>query len=182
MALKLHLGCGKRYLPGFFHVDAIPFDHLDRVGDISSLYFLTTNTVDEIYASHVLEHFKRADLPKVLQEWQRVLKPDGILRLAVPNFSAIVEQYQTSGSLEGLQGLLYGGQTYDYNFHHIAFDMKQITDILERNGFTNISTYDWKTFLPEGFDDYSRAYIPHMDESGRLMSLNIIAHKKQDSI
>lgn len=176
--IKLHLGCGKRYLPGFLHVDAIRYDHLDYVGDISKLYFIESNTVSEIYASHVLEHFKRADLPIVLAEWKRVLKPNGLLRLSVPNFAAIVDQYRESNSLEGLQGLLYGGQTYEYNFHHIAFDFKHISEILNNNGFINIVHYDWRKFLPAGFDDYSRAYIPHMDESGRLMSLNLIAHKK----
>lgn len=175
--MKLHLGCGKRHLPGYVHVDVIPFDHLDHVADISRLDFIGSDAVDEVYASHVLEHFKQKDIPRVLQEWRRVLKPHGTLRLAVPDFAAIVKRYQQTGTLDGLQGLLFGGQSYEYNFHHIAFDLASITALLTRQGFSGIETYDWKAFLPAGYDDYSRAYLPHMDQTGLLMSLNIIARK-----
>ena len=38
--------------------------------------------------------------------------------------------------------------------------------------------YDWRDFLPDGFDDYSRCYLPHMDfEHGQLMVLNVTAEK-----
>jgi len=53
--------------------------------------------------------------------------------------------------------------------------------LLEKAGFTNISTYDWREFLPDDYDDYSRAYLPHMDfDSGRLMSLNMVARKARE--
>lgn len=177
--IKLHLGCGKKILPGFLHIDIIPFDHLDYVYDISNLDFIESLTIDEIYASHVLEHFNRKKIMFVLKEWNRLLVNNGILRLAVPDFSSIVEQYNENKNVEELEGLLYGGQTYEYNFHHITFDIKYISKLLTEAGFTNISTYDWRDFLPEEYDDYSRAYLPHMNQNGRLMSLNIIAYKTE---
>lgn len=75
-------------------------------------------------------------------------------------------------------GLLYGGQDYEYNYHYTAFDFGSLKKRLEDNGFVGVKRYDWREFLPDGFDDYSRSYIPHMDfDNGKLMSLNIVAVK-----
>ncbi|GHV06377.1 hypothetical protein AGMMS50229_11080 [Campylobacterota bacterium] len=45
-------------------------------------------------------------------------------------------------------------------------------------GFTNIRRYDWRETEHSGIDDYSQAYIPHMDrENGTLVSLNVECEK-----
>lgn len=98
--------------------------------------------------------------------------------MAVPNFAAIVEEYQTNNNLEMLMGLLYGGQNYEYNYHYQTFDKTVLEKKLRQVGFVHIEEYDWRDFLPKDYDDFSRAYLPHMDfEHGRLMSLNLIARK-----
>ncbi len=84
----------------------------------------------------------------------------------------------SSKNLELIMGLLYGGQNYEYNFHYQAYDFNRLSDLLKEVGFSKIERYDWKDFLPPDYDDFSRAYLPHMDfEKGRLMSLNVIAIK-----
>ena len=183
--MKLHLGCGKKYLHGYMHVDVMPYDHIDYVSDIKDLSFAKDNSVEEIYACHVLEHIDRNEIGTTLQEFYRILVPQknaegkgGILRIAVPDFEAIVEEYHSNGDLELVLGLLYGGQDYEYNYHYQAYDFMRIEKLLKEAGFRTVSKYEWKDFLPEGYDDFSRAYLPHMDfENGRLMSLNIIAEK-----
>jgi len=62
--------------------------------------------------------------------------------------------------------------------HHRVFDFAFLKDMLERVGFVDVGLYDTDAFLPVGFDDYSRAYLPHMDPAGRLMSLNVVAMKR----
>jgi hypothetical protein len=75
-------------------------------------------------------------------------------------------------------GLLYGGQDYEYNFHHVAFDFKFLEKHLTKVGFKNIRRYDWRKTRHKDYDDFSQAYIPHMDkEHGILMSLNVEAEK-----
>jgi len=177
--MKLHIGCGKKYIAGYKHLDVIDFEHVDFVCDTRKLSMIEDASASEIYACHILEHVERDEVVTVLREWNRVLKDGGTLRVAVPDFEAVVAEYQEKKDLQCFQGLLYGGQTYDYNYHHVAFDLLTLKTFLSDAGFELVERYEWRDFLPENYDDYSRSYLPHMDfEHGLLMSLNVTAVKK----
>lgn len=106
------------------------------------------------------------------------MKLGGILRLAVPDFEAVVEEYLSSKNLGKLQSFLHGGSKYEYDFHYQTYDFKRLSALLKGAGFREVERYDWREFLPPNYDDYSRSYLPHMDfEHGRLMSLNVTAKK-----
>ena len=172
--MKLHLGCGKRYIPGFIHIDAVDFTHIDHVATIDNLSFITDNSIDTIYNCHVLEHFKRRDIERVLAEWFRVIKPGGVLRISVPDFGKLCSVYQREGKLDLIIGALFGRQDYLYNIHYNVFDFSSLSALLIRCGFTDINTYDWRQTEHANVDDFSQAYIPHMDkENGTLISLNV---------
>jgi|GEM_PF-3399702 len=40
--IQLHLGCGKRYIPGFIHVDLSDYPHIDYKHNIKDLSIKTT--------------------------------------------------------------------------------------------------------------------------------------------
>lgn len=175
---KLHIGCGKVYIPGFIHVDLMDFDHIDYKIPADNLSVFDDSSADLIYACHILEHFKRTEIKNVLQEWFRVLKPGGILRVSVPGFEEIVAIYQKYGDLKLVLGPLVGGQTYLYNFHYMAFDFKFLSELLKEAGFKEVRRYDWRKTEHAKIDDFSQAYIPHMDkENGMPVSLNVEAIK-----
>ena len=178
--MKLHLGCGRRHIPGFVHVDAQPAPHVDLVGPVERLP-LGDASASLIYASHLLEHFDRHSYQAVLAEWFRVLKPGGILRLAVPDFAACAAVYYESGLADGLSGvlgLIVGGQRDRYDYHKMIFDEESLRRDLLKAGFREVRRWDWRATEHSHVDDYSQAYIPHMQkEDGRLMSLNIEAVK-----
>lgn len=77
----LHLGSGRHNWPGWVNVDQDP--RADVQADIRHLGN-PDNSVDRIVAVHVFEHFYRWDVPAVLAEWKRVLKPGGKLTLELP--------------------------------------------------------------------------------------------------
>jgi len=52
---------------------------------------------DVVYSSHMLEHLERPEARRFLREAARVLKPDGILRIVVPDLQRLVAQYLESG-------------------------------------------------------------------------------------
>lgn len=176
--MKLHLGCGQRYIPGFIHIDAIDYPHVDHVAAIDSLSFIQDSTIDLIYNCHVLEHFKRRDVGRVLLEWRRVLKPQGTLRVSVPDFGSLCDVYRQYGRLDLVIGALFGRQDYLYNIHYNVFDFDDLSAALTRAGFVNVRRYDWRRTEHADVDDYSQAYIPHMDkERGKLISLNVECDK-----
>jgi predicted SAM-dependent methyltransferase len=185
--MKLNLGCGENYIDGFVHVDVDTGDHIDHQMDIKKLDIFEDNSADLIYSSHSLEYFDRIEVKQVLNEWRRVLKPNGILRLAVPDFEAIVKVYKKFGDLDhkGILGPLYGHWSYKNKeglvnkFHHkTAYDFNSLKTVLLSCGFRNVNRYNWQETIHKDYDDYSQAYIPHMDkENGILISLNVEASK-----
>ena len=106
--LKLHVGCGKPFIPGFVHIDQVAFPHVDHVQDIGRLANFADNSASVIYACQVIEYFDREEVVGVLADWRRVLAPDGILRLSVPNFAVICKLYQSGIVLDKFLGTLYG--------------------------------------------------------------------------
>ena len=178
MIMKLHLGCGNKILKGFINVDVREMEGVDLIDDVSKLKSITNNSVDLIYACHVLEHFGRHEYMSVLKRWYEVLNDGGILRISVPNFSEIVNQYNKNKDLPKLIGLLYGGQTYEQNYHYYTWDFESIKKDLISIGFKCVDYYDWESTEHSEVDDFSQSYLPHMDKkNGVLMSLNIEAKK-----
>jgi predicted SAM-dependent methyltransferase len=178
---KLHLGCGKRFIPGFCHIDAQAAPHVDIVAQVEDLSFIPSETIDLIYASHVLEHFGRWEFRLVLAEWRRVLKPGGVLRIAVPDFAACATLYYEHGledGLNGLIGLISGGQRNPYDLHKMIFDEALLSRELLLVGFRSVRRWDWRTTEHAAIDDYSQAYIPHLNkDTGMLVSLNLEAER-----
>lgn len=175
--MKLNLGCGKRnFGKDWIHIDGSNYEHIHS-HDIENLPF-EENTVDIIYASHVFEYFDREECVNVLQKWKNVLKPGGILRLAVPNFEEYTRLYVNGKiTLDQCLGPLYGKWKMTETetiYHKTTYDFTSLKQILENNGFKDVKKWDWKQVEHGNSDDYSQSYIPHMDkENGTLMSLNI---------
>lgn len=176
--IKLHLGCGSKKIDNFINIDVRYQPNVDKIENIKLLRSFKNDSVDLIYASHVLEHFSRWDYMNVLERWYEVLKKDGILRLAVPDFEQICLYYLENKNLRDVCGLIYGGQDYEQNFHYWCWDFEHLEKDLKKIGFKNIKKYDWRLTEHSNVDDFSQSYLPHMDkENGRLMSLNIEATK-----
>ena len=89
--IKLHLGCGTRYLNGYINIDH-PLDkhtvqsHLiaDRYEDIQLLKY-SASSVSEIRLHHVFEHFPRQIALAILCRWVDWLKPGGTLHIETPD-------------------------------------------------------------------------------------------------
>ena len=176
--IKLHLGCGEKYIPGFIHIDVRKFPHMDYLASVDKLDMFKDNSVDLIYACHLLEHFKRNQIENILKEWYRVLKLGGILRIAVPDFEKLIKIYLKYKDLKLILGSLVGKQDYLENTHYVIFDFSTLSEILKKVGFKKVYKYDWRKTIHKKYDDYSQAYIPHMDKArGTLISLNIEAKK-----
>lgn len=137
----IDLGCGESpYETG--EGDVLKVDVRDEVkpdyrADLRKLPFANAE-FDIAYSSHVLEHFPRADTGKVLDEWIRILKPEGELRLIVPNLEWAADQIKLGVMNDDVLNVLYGAQTYNQNFHQAGFTPAALTAMLKERGFQRI--------------------------------------------
>lgn len=89
----LNLGCGSRYIKEWTNVDFVSSDpHVLAHNLLNGIPF-SDACFDVVYHSHVLEHFSPDDGERFTQECQRVLTPNGILRIAVPDLEQIAKNY-----------------------------------------------------------------------------------------
>jgi predicted SAM-dependent methyltransferase len=142
--VRLHIGCGDVHIPGFVNIDARAMPHVHIVTeDLFTLGQFPNASVDFIYMSHLLEHVRRQDQHKVLAEMARVLKPGGTLRLGVPDFDLLVQMYLDTGrNTEAIEGILMGGQDYEYNYHYMIYNEASLTAALRRAGFSSVRRWD----------------------------------------
>lgn len=175
--MRLHLGCGKRdFGSEWIHIDKVSYPHV-QYSNVEKLP-CDDNTVEVIYASHLFEYFDREEAKTVLKEWHRVLKPGGVLRLAVPDFRALCELYMKGHRLDKVLGPLYGKWGEPAVYHKTCYDFTSLASVLGEAGFTNTHRYSWRETDHAHIDDHSQAYFPHMDkENGKLLSLNVEATK-----
>ncbi len=108
--VRIELGSGPHGLPGFFHIDAVKTGNVDHQADIRKLDFLKTNSVDEIYSAHAVEHISYTEIATVLGEWNRVLKPAGKITTKMPDFEFLCRAHvEGIHSTEETMIAMFGG-------------------------------------------------------------------------
>jgi len=138
--VKLHLGCGDQKLAGYINID-LHSDTADEKLDAIDLSKYPDNSVDEILALHLIEHFHFQDGQKALREWFRVLRPGGVLRIETPDLLNLCKHFVAGP--EDLRISLYPhffahpweeGQT-----HYFLYTEVQLGWTLQQIGFQKIA-------------------------------------------
>jgi len=143
--IRLNLGCGQDIRPGYVNVDVRNLPGVDLVLNLETDNLpYEDNSVDEILAKDVIEHFSFRNIEKVLREWHRVLKPEGLLTIQTPDFEQIVAKFN-SGQIKTWDELsywLYGAQDYPENHHKAIFTKAELQRLLEHIGFEVIEIWN----------------------------------------
>lgn len=137
--IKLNLGAGGTQIEGYTPLDI-------KQGDTIYPLQYTDGVVDEVRASHVLEHFPHGMGQQIINEWVRVLKPGGVLKIAVPDFGWVCEQYRAGAQIPA-EGYVMGGQVDDDDFHRALFDFESLALMLRRAGLIGIRR--WKSEIQD---------------------------------
>ena len=137
---KLNVGCGFDKREGYVNVDLQPFHEPDLVADVLDLHMVPSNWAEELLAFDVIEHFKRLQTIEGLLEWNRVLKPGGVLRLSTTYLTGLMHRitYDWFGSIASHKELilnLFSSQAYDGDFHLTAFTEKLMRYYLWSGGY-----------------------------------------------
>ena len=138
--IKLNLGSGDKPLEGYINLDAKFGDTVwpiwRREGDETY-----GDAIDEIRASHILEHFPHSQTQNILSGWVSKLKPGGILKIAVPDFHKIAQAYLAPEDSCNTEGYVMGGQSDEYDYHKALFDEPGLRKMMEAAGLVGIQPW-----------------------------------------
>ncbi len=118
MAVRLEFGSGLEGLPGYYHIDIIKCDGVDKKLDVSKELPFKDNSVDEILARHLIEHIDYWKYPGVFEEWYRIMKPEGKLSLVTPDFEWMAKSYVKS---RGKDTILWYNTGRNFNLNFMIF-------------------------------------------------------------
>jgi hypothetical protein len=152
--IRLNLGGGDDpacQLPGHINVDRkcggeiFPL-RIPRTEGITDSIDPRGGCIDEIRASHCLEHLSHKDARAAIKQWAWTLKPGGVLKIAVPNFAYCAEKYLAGEQLP-IAGYVMGGQTHEDDFHRSLWDEEELRAQMESAGLRDIKP--WTSEVPD---------------------------------
>ncbi|MFW9973110.1 MAG: methyltransferase domain-containing protein [Candidatus Odinarchaeota archaeon] len=130
-------------------IKSIPLIHHDLRYGIP----LNDKVVPHIYSSHFLEHLSRNDAEVLLKNCFRVLKPGGIIRIAVPSLEQTVLEIKASiiaydkGDYNKIQPYVTS-KKYDYlsqySSHRYMYNFHSLKESLENTGFIEVKEFQMK--------------------------------------
>jgi predicted SAM-dependent methyltransferase len=143
----LNVGCGKKPISHMINLNYEWYPFVDLTWDITKPLPLADSSLLGVYSEHVLEHLPFDSIPLILNDWKRVLKPGGTVRILVPDAEIYLSKYSASRSGERVRFPYHDDQQTDMmmvnrvfrNFEHLyAYDFETLARILDSSGFVNI--------------------------------------------
>src|SRR5271165_3265146 len=177
----LNVGCGyplRQRLHHHFHgpewrelrLDADPAVQPDIVCSMTDMSPVAAESVDAIWSSHNLEHLHRHEVPLALGEFIRVLRPDGLLLLTLPDLQQVAQlivedrledhaYYSSSGPITPLD-MMFGhtaslARGNPFMAHRTGFTARTLQKVLVGAGFVEVSLR-----AGTSFDLWATAYKP----------------------
>jgi SAM-dependent methyltransferase len=149
--IKLNLGCGDKILDGYVNVDVVESragKKPDVICDLHDLSKFKSNSVDEILAVHVVEHFWQWEVVDILKEWTRVLKPGGKMILECPNLISAAEEFLKNSDIAAMGGpegqrsmwVFYGdpGWKDPLMIHRWGYTPRSLATVMATAGLTEL--------------------------------------------
>jgi len=177
MKCYLNLGCGSRFHPDWVNLDKKSNDLTVQIHDLRNGIPYPEQTFDVVYHSHLLEHFPKHKALTFMNECYRVLKPEGIIRVATPDLEQIARLY-----LQALEKALQGDEDWKHNYNWIVLELYDQTvreqtggamiDYLKQDNIVN------KKFISERIG--AEAWQAH--EGGRTPSNQLYIHEENSLV
>lgn len=144
--IKLNLGCGDDIQTGYINLDFRERPGV-TVHDLTEDLPYDDNSVDEVRAMDIVEHFNRFEVIDIIRDWCRVLKPSGLMTIKTPDVKNICERYYPQAKAgkitwERLSAIINGGQDYPGNFHEVTFSFEWLSEILSKYNMCNFNKVD----------------------------------------
>jgi predicted SAM-dependent methyltransferase len=168
--MKLNIG-GIEAKDGWKILNSQPGENIDYVSDIrNDLSWFASESCDEIYCSHVIEHLNQQQILQTLKEIRRMLRPGGRLMISVPDLDVLCKLFVhpslNAGQRFHVMRMIFGGQVDAWDFHYIGLNLEILSFYLREAGFDVIEKVESFNL----FNDTSN-FKPY----GVAISLNVVA-------
>lgn len=152
MGLRLNLGSGPHALEGYVNCDlesSSPNEGVDVVLDLRRDFPFESNSCEEVKMLQVLEHLETTFTLPILKEIYRVLQPNGLIDVEVPDITYVCKQW-LKASYEQRWVCLGANRNYpplaqwiwgrgqSGNRHLTGFDKERLRQVLVEAGFREI--------------------------------------------
>ena len=149
---RLNWGCGEHPVPGWINSDVKELPGIDITCDIRNGLPLEDDSLDYAVSIHALPEVPYGDLGGVLAELRRVLKPGGVLRLALPDFErgirAFLENDRDYFLIPDEDAATIGGklvtQLVWYGWSRSLFTEDFTEELLRKAGFSDVQACSYR--------------------------------------
>ena len=157
---SLHIGCGNHILSGWLNADYFPqyarnVIHLDA----TKPFPFKNHSYAYIYSEHMIEHLSYSDGWQMLLECNRILKPDGKIRITTPDLAFLIALYNNGPTKlqsdyikwitrESIKYAPYCHETFVINNfvrdwgHQFIYDESTLRWLMEKVGFKKITRWE----------------------------------------
>lgn len=165
----LNLGSHNKRVEGYVNVDVQDLENVDIVHDLTKFpYPFDSNTIEEIFMEEFLEHISFRFTYSVLKECYRIIKPQGVISIQVPDIGTMCRMYANgevcdcvphkAATWEDFKSdpdcplchgkakistsrfwiSFSGAGKHPWDWHHAHFDKYKLSEILTKVGFKQI--------------------------------------------
>ena len=151
---KLQIGCGPNPLEGWLNTDvSINLRRRNPIFmDAGKPFPMPDASFDYVYSEHLFEHLTYRQALNMLRECYRILKPNGVIRIATPNLEFLVDLYEHPEKdinkayieFNAERSGMPSSPVYAVNYFHITwghkiiYDPKTLACFLEEVGFKDV--------------------------------------------
>lgn len=175
--MKLHLGCGQRYLDSYVNIDFPTSEHSVQEASVADLHAnllelkYEIGSIEEVRLHHVFEHFPRPAACALLASWNSWLKPGGRIHIEVPDFhktAAVMLSPFASLRKKGVaERHLFGSHEAHWAVHCEGYTCQLLVAMLRAFGFrvrkkkrsSWKGTYNIEIFGEKSSTSYSRGEL-----------------------
>jgi hypothetical protein len=147
--MRVNLGCGDRYAPGWVNIDHSGMPHKKDVTlDLRSILPWGDGVLQRVYAGHVLEHLRVYECLSLLKRLQPCVADDGQLLVVGPDVDYALG-LQVAGTLDvPIESLAYGAGRWSGDVHRWECSADSIKAMLRATGWNRIEQLPWDN-VPE---------------------------------
>jgi len=143
---RLNWGCGEWAEAGWINSDVKDSPGIDVVADIREGLPIDSDSIDYAVSIHAMPEIPYTELVPTLEELRRVLKPGGVLRLALPDLDKGIaayhrrdrEYFKVPDEAAKSVGAKFVTQMVWFGYSRSLFTHEFVEELLEKAGFTRV--------------------------------------------